>query len=108
MKKSFRVTRNEEFSRIIKERHSEANGTFVVYYSKAVYEYDRVGISVSKKLGNAVERNKIKRQLRSMIDESLDFKSGLDLIVIVRQKFVENVYEENKKQLNSLISKVYN
>jgi len=108
MKKVFRVTRNEEFSRIISEHHSKASATFVVYYSKAIYEYDRIGISVSKKLGNAVERNKIKRQLRSMIDATISFHEGYDLIIIVRNKFNENVYEENKKELNSIISKVYN
>lgn len=108
MKKFLRVTRNEEFTKIIHQGHVCSNACFVMYYSNASKEYDRVGISVSKKLGNAPQRNKIKRQLRSMIDSSLNFSDGHDYIVIVKRGFLANDYQENKKQLNSLFVKVYN
>ena len=68
--------------------------------------HGRVGISVSKKLGNAVTRNKIKRQLRMMIQECFHFDEEVDYIVIVRKRFLDNTYIENKKELEYLYKKV--
>ena len=81
----------------------------MVYYSPTTcVTNDRAGISVSKKLGNAVVRNKVKRQVRMMISEITDFKRGADLIVIVRKNYLYNDYRTNKKELNMLCEKVYN
>lgn len=52
-----------------------------------------------KKLGNAVCRNKVKRQLRSMVDEIFTFEEGYDLIIIVRPAFTNKSFEENKKEM---------
>lgn len=68
--------------------------------------HGRVGISVSKKLGNAVTRNKIKRQLRMMIQECFHFDEEVDYIVIVRKNFLNHTYIENKKELEYLYKKV--
>ena len=69
-------------------------------------EYARVGISVGKKLGNAVVRNKIKRQVRMMVDEIFDFTEKFDTIIIVRPKYHEENYGNNKKGLERLKKKV--
>ncbi len=109
MKRRFRVTRNEDFQEIIHNGKSVANRCFVVYYYKRrAVTNDRVGISVSKKLGNAVERNKIKRQVRMMVSEITDFKHGFDSVVIVRKNYLQGSYRANKKELNMLYEKVYN
>ena len=52
MKKLYRVRKSEEFSSIISRKKSTANAFFVVYSSDRAKENARVGISVSKKLGN--------------------------------------------------------
>ena len=66
----------------------------------------RVGISLIKILGNAVTCNKIKRQLRMMIQECFHFDEEVDYIVIVRKRFLDNTYIENKKELEYLYKKV--
>ncbi|MBR4470427.1 MAG: ribonuclease P protein component [Erysipelotrichaceae bacterium] len=106
MKKAFRVRRNEEFSKIISKKHSVASAAFVVYHCDRQEDHARVGISVSKKMGNAVERNKIKRQLREMVRAILDFETcPKDLIIIVRKPYLERPFLQNKKDLETAIKK---
>ena len=106
MKKEFRVRKNEEFARIISEKRSVSNSSFVVYYSGRKEEHARVGISVSKKLGDAVDRNRIKRQVREMVRALIDFtECPKDLIVIVRKPYLEKAFLENKNDLEKALKK---
>ena len=106
MKKAFRIRKNEEFSEIIGQKHSVANPFFVLYFRNRKQDRARVGISVSKKLGNAVERNLIKRQVREMAKALLDFeKYPKDLIIIVRKPYLGRDFEHNKNDLEMLIKK---
>lgn len=106
MDKLHRVRKNEDFQTIIKDRKSVANSKFVVYYKKNDLSLLRVGFSVSKKLGKAVVRNKTKRQVRMMAREIFDQSQSMDYIIIVRNKFLESSYEENKKDLLFLYNKI--
>lgn len=107
MNKEKRIRKNEEFQTIIAKKHSVANRCFIIYYDIKKLDHARVGISVSKKLGKAVQRNKIKRQLRMMISETIDFDAfNYDLIVIVRNNFLNNEYDMNKNILEKLVKKV--
>ena len=58
----------DTFENIIKKGKCRKNQSFVIHFKKNNLPYDKYGISVSKKLGNAVFRNKYKRKLRSIID----------------------------------------
>ncbi len=63
LEKAYRIKKNADFQRIYKKGHSVANRQFVVYTcNNKEIDHFRLGISVSKKLGNAVLRNKIKEQ----------------------------------------------
>lgn len=104
MKKTNRIRKNEEFASIIDKRHSKASSSFVVYYNERSEDHARIGISVSKRLGNAVMRNKIKRQVRMMLQESINFNETLyDYIVIVRNAYLSKTYADNKKDLEKTI-----
>ena len=107
MKKLYRVRKSEEFSSIISRKKSTANAFFVVYSSDRAKENARVGISVSKKLGNAVERNRIKRQVREMLRALMDFDSyARDLVVIVRKPYLEQSFSDNKNDLEKMLKQV--
>lgn len=106
MKKTYRVKRNIDFQSIIKQKKSVASRQFVLYYAKNDFNHYRAGVSVSKKLGKAVERNKIKRQVREMIYEIFENQESSDYIVIVRNGYLNKSFDENKRDLAKLRKKV--
>ena len=104
MKKEYRIRKNEEFTRIIRKKNSKASRSFIIYSDDRIEEHARAGISVSKKLGKAVIRNRIKRQLRMMIHETVNLDMAQrDFIVIVREAYLNGTYDENKKDLEKAI-----
>ncbi len=109
MKRRYRVRKNEDFQKIIQKRKRQVGVGFIVYHSpQMMITNDRVGISVSKKLGNAVVRNRIKRQVRMMVREITDFHNGFDIVIIVRNGYIGRSWDENKKELLKLYKSVYN
>ncbi len=106
MKKEYRVCKNQEFSSIIQHHSFVKSSSFVCYYIKRKEDHARVGISVGKKLGNAVKRNKIKRQVRSMVDSLFRFDEEFDCIFIVRPRYTKLSYQENYDQLKQMIQKI--
>ena len=105
MKKEYRVKKNQDFERIIHKRKSMANRIFVVYYAPNSTHL-HVGFSVSKKLGKAVVRNKVKRQVRMMAQDIFDKDQPCDFVVIVRNQYLKNDFATNKAQLQSLYKKI--
>ena len=99
MRKSYRVKKEQEFQKVFHHGNSVANRQFVVYQiDKSNQSHFRVGISVSKKLGNAVVRNRIKRLIRSVLTElKPQLQSEIDFIVIARKPVVSMNYQEIKK-----------
>jgi len=106
MKKENSLKKNKDFQKIIENRQSVGCSTLVIYYLKNNLEYARVGISCSKKIGNAVIRNRTKRQVRSLLDSTLNLNTSIDYIVIVRNKFLEQEYEKNLKDIKYLLEKI--
>ncbi|MFX3622545.1 MAG: ribonuclease P protein component [Ectobacillus sp.] len=101
MKKKNRVKKNEEFQAVFQRGKSSANRQFVLYQlDKPGQGEFRIGLSVSKKIGNAVTRNRIKRMIRQVfteLKESID--SDKDFVIIARKPCVEMTYDELKKSL---------
>jgi ribonuclease P protein component len=101
MKKEMRVKKNKDFQEAFKKGRSFANRQFVVYaVKKEEQDHFRIGLSVSKKLGNAVTRNQIKRYVRQSILELKDqLQTGNDYIIIARKPVNEMDFFEVKKSL---------
>lgn len=106
MKKINIIKKEYEFTRIINSVKPVRTKSYVVFLEKqsneTVYLF---GISVPKKLGNAVLRNKIKRQVKSIIDKK-DYQKGLNCIIIIRKSYLENCYKENEKELIDIFKKL--
>lgn len=106
MKKQFRIKKNEEFDTIIKNRKFISAPSFTLYFQKKKEAYGRIGISVPKKLGNAVFRNKTKRQIKNMLQETDFYELKYDAIIIVRPKYLTHSYNNNNKDLEKLMKTV--
>ncbi|UCZ53253.1 ribonuclease P protein component [Bacillus shivajii] len=107
MKKENRLKKNEEFQIVFQQGTSVANRQFVVYQLKKQDQHNiRIGLSVSKKLGNAVTRNRIKRVIREVMKEYLPkLHQNYDLIIIARKPVTNMDYEEVKKSLNHVLNR---
>lgn len=104
MKKKYIVKENKDFEKIIKEGKLRKNRSFLVYSLDNNLTYNKYGISVSKKLGNAVFRNKYKRKIRSIIDNlKKDYNIGKNYIIITRKGALDKNYQELNNDLSNLI-----
>ncbi|NCA96267.1 MAG: ribonuclease P protein component [Methanomicrobia archaeon] len=106
MKVKNRVKKHEEFTKIINNAHVEKNAYFIGYILKNEFGYTRIGISVSKRLGIAVTRNRIKRQIRSMIGENLSLDASVDIILVVRVSYDRENYQKMAEELKIIIAKL--
>ncbi|MGM7703286.1 ribonuclease P protein component [Pseudalkalibacillus sp. Hm43] len=101
MEKKYRIKKNEEFQAVFRNGESFANRQFVVYFlKKPNQDYFRLGLSVSKKIGNAVTRNRVKRYVREafhQIDEEI--RNSYDYVIIARKPTSNMDFHEVKSSL---------
>jgi len=104
MKVVNRIKSTRDFASAIKKGKTRSNRSFVVHVTTNNLPYMRIGISASTKIGNAVVRNRVKRQVRAMCDSLLDYNSqALDIVIIVRKTFLDNDFQINKSLLSELV-----
>lgn len=107
MKKSYVIKKAWEFEEIINKGTCKRNRSFVIHSLKNNLPYDKYGISVSKKLGNAVFRNKYKRKIRTIIDNyKKNYINGTDYIIILRRGALEKSHKELEKDFLDLMPKI--
>lgn len=104
MNKDQRIKKNKEFQQIFKKGKSFANRQFIVYVLKSDQPEFRLGLSVSKKVGNAVTRNRIKRYIRqTFLELKDDLLPNADYIIIARPQAATLDFHESKKSLEHVL-----
>ena len=103
MKYSESLKKNRDFQLVYKEGKSLANRYLVLYVKENGLEKNRVGISVSKKVGNSIVRHRLTRLIRESYRLQEDmFNSGLDMVVIARVSAKGKGYKEISSALMHL------
>ena len=94
------LKKNEDFKKVFDEKQSCANKCLVLYYKENGLDSNRLGIQVSKKVGNSVVRHRLTRLIRESyrLNEK-KFKHGLDLVVIARSDAKSKTYKEIEEAL---------
>ncbi len=102
-RKSERLRKNTEFIATMKGKRLSVDG-LSVFYAKNETGNFRVGISVSKKLANAVKRNRLRRQIRDCIQRVLqDHAAGYDLVFVARQELSTAGYEQILRTVETVL-----
>ena len=107
MRKLYIVKNQRDFDRIIKNGKFRKSKYYVIYYDNNEFKYDRFGISVGKKIGNAVYRNKHKRKLRSIINNyKKKYVNRKDYIIILRGSAKNIPYQELDEDFLKLMNSI--
>lgn len=100
MKKTESLKKTYQFSQVYEKGVSRADKYFVLYVLRNNTDLNRLGISVSKKVGNSVVRHHLSRLIREAYRLHEDvFNSGLDMIVVVRKGASDISYNETVESL---------
>ena len=106
MQSRFRLSGNKRFSQIHQEGRSVANNLLVVRVLPNGLDHNRFGFMVSKRLGNAVIRNKVKRRLREVVRQTA-LKSGWDAVFIARRGAERANYQELQQATQNLLRRTH-
>lgn len=106
MKREFRIRKNSEFRAVYRKCRSLANQLLVLYPFRNNKGFNRIGISVSKKVGKSVVRSRVKR----LISESyrlneFSLKKGYDFVIVARANSNGKNYKEIEDALKNLFKR---
>lgn len=106
MKRKNRVLKHREFDEIISTTPVTKTGHYVIHWRSNQSQEARIGISVSKRNGGSVMRNRIKRQIRAMIARGFDLSKKIDVIIIVKASYDSTLYSAEATELLECLSKL--
>lgn len=98
MKKINILKESKDFDRIIKNVEPYKYKDYIIFLERNNDNPYKFGLSVGKKVGNAVKRNKIKRQIKSIIDKK-DYQNNFNCIIIVGRGITNRNFSEMEEDL---------
>lgn len=100
MDKKYKLRNNKDFRKVYDNGKSKANRYLVIFYINNGYDYNRIGFSTTKKLGNSVTRNRVKRLIKESYRlNSHNIKKGYDIIILSRVKAKEADFKKIESAL---------
>ena len=107
MKYSESLKKNKDFQQVYRNGTSKANRYLVMYVLENQHMKNRLGISVSKKVGNSVVRHRVTRLIRESYRlNERSFRQGLDIVVVARPNAKDKSYQEIESALMHLAGRM--
>lgn len=104
--KKYKIRKNSEFRVVYKKGKSIANRLLVLYIFRNIKKLNRTGVSVSKKVGKSVIRNKVRRLIKESYRlNNTNLKQGYDLVFIARNSAKNRSFLEIQKAMLELFKK---
>ena len=102
------LKKTEDFGRVYRQGRSYGNRLLVMYVLERGQDPEgRIGISVSKRVGNSVIRHRIKRQLREIFRLNISsIRSGSDIVAVAKKSAAESTYQELESAVLHLIRRL--
>ena len=98
------LKKNEDFKKVYNKRNSYANRELIMYISKNGTDTKRLGVSVSKKVGNSIVRHRLARLVREAFRLNTDhIPDGIDVVVVVKAGLKDKGYTETSKSMIHLL-----
>jgi len=98
------LKKSQLFKQVYNHRRSVANRLLVLYIYENDIGFNRLGVSVSKKVGGAVVRNRVKRLIKENL-RTKEILAGHDMVVVVRPAAAEADFYEIGKSLSNLLDR---
>ncbi|HHT86735.1 MAG TPA: ribonuclease P protein component [Clostridiales bacterium] len=106
MKRLYSLKRNKEFRYVYKTGKAIASKCLVLVYRRSNHELPRIGFSVSKKIGNSVTRNRVKRRMRAAFSPLLPrVKPGSSIIFVAREPILNESFLGIVESIEGLLNK---
>jgi len=100
------ITSKREYQRVYEDNTKYEGNLFIILKKYIPDDLFAVGIVVSKKVGKAVNRNKVKRRVKAFLRENVHLhKSGKEIVVIAKPEAGNAEWKEIEKELTVLFSK---
>lgn len=106
MKRVNTVKSHREYDAIIHHGVKLRSEHFSLYYRPSDLGYTRIGLAVGKANGGAVQRVRIKRQVRAILAKRNDYSLPIDIIIVIRPNYDQADFHENERELNVLLDQI--
>ncbi len=105
--KEIRLRKADEFKAVYARGKKKASRSFVVFILPNETEVTRFGMTTSRKLGKAHDRNRIRRRVREILrHERRSFRAGVDVVVNPRRSVLERDFETLRTELVSVLGTI--
>jgi len=101
------ITSKREYQSVYDNNEKSEGNLFVFLKKKILDNYFAVGVVVSKKVGNAVKRNKVKRRVKAFLREHVELHpTGVELVIIAKSQAGNAGWEKIKDDLTQLFKNI--
>lgn len=105
MEKQLSLRKNRDFERVYKKSKAFYNRDFTILVRNNGYKNPRFGFSISKKIGKANQRNKLKRRLREIVRLNYSSINNVDIVIIPKKHTVDFTYDHLRSSLEHIFNK---